>query len=64
MSVVNPVIGSGFDPSRGTFDGDVERIGGLLMDDASSNPFHNVDYNTMMVSIFDPILVFIYDSRL
>lgn len=51
MAIVNPIIGSGFDESRGTFGGDPRSISQSSyqnLDLASDHPFHNVDHNTMM----------------
>ena len=49
---VNPVIGSGFDASRGTFQGDhATSTSPEIIDHVNDHPFHNVDYNTMMVSL-------------
>ena len=46
---VNPAVGSGFDATRGSFQGDLAEVV-LSPDDASNDhPFHNVDHNTMMV---------------
>ncbi len=49
MSEVNAAIGSGFNFSRGSFDGDASHVPAFLNDDNADHPFHNVDYNTMMV---------------
>ncbi len=46
---VNPAIGSGFDASRGTFQGDQGSASSPDIDHGNDHPFHNVDYNTMMV---------------
>lgn len=46
---VNPAIGSGFDASRGTFQGDQVTSPSPEVDHVNDHPFHNVDYNTMMV---------------
>jgi hypothetical protein len=46
---VNPAIGSGFDASRGTFHGDQTSGSSPDFDHGNDHPFHNVDYNTMMV---------------
>ena len=48
---VNPVIGSGFDSSRGTFQGDQVSSMSPDIDHGNDHPFHNVDYNTMMVCL-------------
>jgi len=51
MAVVNPIIGSGFDESRGTFSGDAQSVSQSSfreVDGCQDHPFHNVDHNTMM----------------
>lgn len=52
MAVVNPVIGSGFDESRGSFAGDYrsssQSVHHNFETESNDHPFHNVDHNTMM----------------
>ena len=50
---VNPAIGSGFDATRGTFHGDQGSASSPDIDHGNDHPFHNVDYNTMMVCCFE-----------
>jgi hypothetical protein len=54
---INPVIGSGFDVSRGSFQGDSH--GSYVSADAAGNdhPFYNVDHNTMMVCLNECIIL-------
>jgi len=46
---VNAAIGSGFDATRGTFQGDSQPATVVDTDHGNDHPFHNVDFNTMMV---------------